>query len=62
MQAYVNRECTGCGLCESTCPDVFRMKEDGLAEAYAEITADTAGCAKGAAELCPASAIDMEEA
>lgn len=32
---YVDQEeCTGCGLCEDTCPGVFRLNEDGVAEVY----------------------------
>ena len=26
--------CISCGLCEGTCPSVFRMAEDGLAEVH----------------------------
>lgn len=52
--------CIGCGLCEQTCPEVFRMSDDGLAyvitetpghESYADIEA--------AVELCPVSAITI---
>ena len=32
---YVDQEeCTGCGLCEETCPGVFRLNEDDLSEVY----------------------------
>ena len=32
MKAVVDRDlCIGCGLCEQTCPEVFRIGEDGLA-------------------------------
>ena len=32
---YVDKpECTSCGLCAETHPDVFRMDQDDLAEAY----------------------------
>jgi ferredoxin len=24
--------CTGCGLCESICPDGFKLNDDGIAE------------------------------
>ena len=61
MKAIVDRDlCIGCGLCEETCPEVFRMGEDGLAmvidddppvETYPEIEASV--------ELCPVSAISV---
>ena len=34
MKATIDRSgSNGCGLCASTCPEVFRM-DDGLAEVY----------------------------
>ena len=39
MKAEIDREgCISCGLCAATCPEVFRMADDGLAEVYSEIT------------------------
>ena len=36
MKVIVNDEtCIGCGLCEQTCPSVFRL-EDGVAKAAAD--------------------------
>lgn len=32
---YVDQdECISCGACVDTCPDVFRMNDDNLAEVY----------------------------
>ena len=28
--------CTGCGLCEGTCPEVFKVMEDNLAHVIAQ--------------------------
>lgn len=62
MRPVVDRDlCIGCGLCEETCPEAFRMGNDGVAyvidrdpdlETYADVQA--------AVELCPVSAISIE--
>jgi ferredoxin len=32
---YVDQAtCTGCELCEQLCPEVFRMTDEGVSEAY----------------------------
>ncbi len=31
-------DCISCGLCVETCPEVFRMNDDDLAEVYGEVT------------------------
>ena len=50
--------CTGCGLCESTCPEVFKVEND-LAKVISE---DLASCnAQEAVDVCPVSAITYEE-
>ena len=36
MKATVNEDCIGCGMCEGTCPDVFAINDDGVAEATVE--------------------------
>ena len=29
MEVRIDEDlCTGCGLCEETCPDIFKMNED----------------------------------
>jgi len=61
MKARVNESCTGCGLCESICPAVFRINKDGLAEAYADVTAETEADARDAADSCPVSVIEIDE-
>ncbi len=62
MKATIDREsCISCGLCADTCPEVFRMADDGLAEVCGEVTAENVDAAKEAAENCPVSVITIEE-
>lgn len=61
MEAVINRSgCIACGLCTETCPEVFRMGADGLAEVYGEITGETQGRAEEARDGCPVSVISLE--
>lgn len=62
MRVSVEREdCIGCGLCAATCPEVFRIADDGRSEAYQQPTPDQEGSALLAAEGCPVSVIYVEE-
>ena len=48
--------CTGCGLCESNCPEVFKIEDDGIAHAIAQDCSEGHNL-KEVAELCPVEAI-----
>ncbi len=62
MYAMVEQDaCLGCGSCEAVAPDVFRMNDEGLAEAYAEVTDDLKGAVEEAMEMCPGSCIKWDE-
>ena len=37
MKAKVNEDCIGCGLCNSICPEVFTMTDEGFARACSDI-------------------------
>ncbi len=59
MKYYVNENCIGCGLCESVCPEVFSLSDDGVAVAISEDVPE--GALESAAEAmsdCPVSAIE----
>jgi ferredoxin len=49
--------CVGCGLCEQSCPEVFKVEGDGIAHVKAQ------ACAlhnlKEVAEQCPVGAIKV---
>ena len=63
--------CISCGLCWSTCPDVFEQNlDDGLSQILtslqqngnlgeAAIADDVRECAQQAADACPVSAISV---
>lgn len=62
MKAYLDREgCISCGLCAETCPEVFRMADDGIAEVYIdEVPTEVEDTAVEAQDGCPVSVITVE--
>lgn len=62
MKASIDRDgCIACELCTTTCPEVFRMADDGLAEVYVdEIPTESEDLAKEAEAGCPTSVITVE--
>ncbi len=62
MKALVNQDmCIGCGLCCGICEDVFRMNDDGKAQAYQPATQDNKSNVQEAIDSCPVSAISWVE-
>ncbi|MEM1484583.1 ferredoxin [Oscillospiraceae bacterium PP1C4] len=61
MHAKIDREgCISCGLCPETCPEVFRMADDGMAEVYTNpVPKDAEDSAVEAQEGCPVSVITV---
>ena len=60
MNAHVNRNCIGCGLCASVCPGVFTMTDEGVAAARDEIDPSLEGMVREAADSCPVDAIEVD--
>ena len=53
--------CTGVGACEQVCPEVFFIREDGLAEVVDAEPHETIWSAvERAAEACPEEAVVLE--
>lgn len=63
MKPVVDRDlCIGCSLCADTCPEVFRMEEDGLSHVIDENPpAEEYDCVREAEEICPVEAISIVE-
>jgi len=62
MKAKIDREgCIGCGLCTTTCPEVFRMGDDDKAEVHANpIPPNKENAVLDASGNCPVSVISVE--
>ena len=62
MKASIERDgCISCGLCAETCPEVFRMADDGLAEVYVdEVPEEQEDMAEEARDGCPVSVINID--
>ncbi len=57
----VNKEtCIGCGTCESICPEVFKIGDDGKAEVLPADYTALKDKIKEAADSCPVDAISAE--
>jgi len=59
MKYVVNEECIACGLCVSTCPEVFSLGGEGTAVAIeGDVPESAADAAAEAMDNCPVSAIE----
>jgi len=50
--------CVGCGLCEQNCPNVFELKDDGIA--YVKEFTDPGCDLKEVVDQCPVTCITIE--
>ena len=61
MHVWIDREgCISCGQCEETCPQVFAIMEDGLADVKQQPDEELEDLAQVAADGCPVSVIHTE--
>jgi len=77
MKVWIDQDlCTGDGLCEEICPDVFTLQDDGLAyvkdtdsvktdpggaQGTVEVPANLEDAVTEAAEECPGECIFIEQ-
>ncbi|MFH1189579.1 MAG: ferredoxin [Candidatus Omnitrophota bacterium] len=60
MKAVVDADtCIGCGLCVSTCPEVFKMEEDKAVVIASPVPKGAEETCKKATEDCPVTAITV---
>ena len=58
MRAKVDADiCTGCELCEQTCPEIFSMNGDVAVAKNGDVPAEYEDTCRQAAEECPVEAI-----
>ena len=62
MKAIVDEEtCTGCGLCEQICPEVFELVDDVAKVKIDPVPAGQEDSCREAADACPVEAITVED-
>ncbi len=59
FKIIVTDECIGCGQCVNVC-DNYELGSDGYSHPKVE-EVDEKGCNEAAADICPVSAIKIEE-
>jgi len=60
MRATIDDTCTGCGICEDECPEVFELQDEMAVVNVDPIPEDLEDKVRDAAESCPVEAILVE--
>ena len=61
MKVVVNDECTACGICEDTCPEVFEVGDEKAVVKMNPVPEEHQEATREAAEECPVEAIEITE-
>lgn len=60
MIVHIEDNCTACGLCVDTCPEVFQMGSEHAEVIVKEVPAELEELVQQAADECPVEAIIVE--
>jgi ferredoxin len=60
MKVTIDPCCSGCGLCISTCPEVFELNDDTVSVVVDEVPAEYEEEIQIAADECPLEAIQID--
>ena len=61
MKARITEDCTSCGVCVETCPEVFEEGDDVTRVKVDQVPAGLEDKVREAAEGCPVEAIILED-
>jgi len=61
VRVWIEEGCTECGVCEETCPEVFRLGDEGVEVIVGADLVANEETIKQAAEECPMEIIAFEE-
>ncbi len=61
MKIHIDEDlCTGCGICEEMCPEVFQVDDEGISRVISEDECEEHDV-REVAEECPSECIIVEE-
>ena len=60
MKVRIDDECTACGLCVDTCPEVFELGSEKAQVLVDDVPPEHEDAVQQAAEECPVEAIIVE--
>jgi ferredoxin len=59
LKIIINDECSACGICEDTCPEVFELGDEKAIVKVNPVPDEYQDACRDAAEECPCEAIEI---